>query len=96
MKDVSELNELEKALEAKISEELEQLALQFSHDVNAKLIRKYKTKTTVYHIRGNNGQAIICDGLGAVSGVLVRMLREAHGNAMLKHKSKELIKKLDL
>tara|TARA_Y100000114_G_scaffold112785_1_gene106659 strand:- start:571 stop:858 length:288 start_codon:yes stop_codon:yes gene_type:complete len=90
-------NAIEKALQQKISEECREIVDKFVNDVE-KLSDKYggsmfyefqkdaTPKSENFHVQGTHG----------VTSVLHRMLLANHGNNMLKVKSQELIKKLEL
>ena len=90
-------NAIEKALQQKISEECREIVDKFVNDVE-KLSDKYggsmfyefqkdaSPKSENFHVQGTHG----------ITSVLHRMLLANHGNNMLKVKSQELIKKLEL
>ena len=90
-------NEIEKALQLKVHDECAAIVDKFIDDVE-KLSNKYggsmfydlqkdaSPKSENFHVQGTYG----------VRNVLQRMLLENHGEKMLKYKSKELIKKLEL
>ena len=94
---MKDTNAIEKALKARINAELIEIVDKFVTDLE-KLSNKYggsmfydfqadgAADSTRFHVEGTHG----------VTNVLHRMLRDNHGDAMLKYKSKELIKKLDL
>ena len=94
---MKDTNAIEKALKVKVSEECREIVDNFIKDVE-KLSNKYggsmfydfqkvKDKPEDYfHVQGTHG----------VTSVLHRMLLNNHGEKMLRYKSQELIKKLDL
>ena len=94
---MKDTNAIEKALQVKVNEECANIVDKFIDDVE-KLSNKYggsmfydfqkdaSTKSENFHVQGTYG----------VRNVLHRMLLNNHGKPMLKYKSQELIKKLDL
>jgi hypothetical protein len=94
---VKDTNAIEKALQVKINAELREIVDKFAADVE-KLSNKYggsmfydmqkdaAQDSPQFHVQGTHG----------VTNVLHRMLLTNHGKHMLKYKSQELIKKLDL
>ena len=90
-------NEIEKALKQKVNEECYDIVDKFVTDLE-KLSNKYggsmfydfkKDVNTIdnqFHVQGTHG----------VKKVLHTMILDNHGKQMLKYKSTELIKKLDL
>jgi hypothetical protein len=91
------LNTIEKALQQKVNIECREIVDKFVTDLE-KLSNKYggsmfydfisdsASDATRFHVQGFHG----------VTCVLHRMILENHSEKMLKFKSKELIKKLDL
>ena len=94
---MKDTNAIEKALKVKVNAELREIVDKFIADL-AQLQSKYggssfydfkkdgSADSTNFHVQGTHG----------VTNVLHRMLRENHGDRMLKQKSQELIQKLDL
>ena len=94
---MKDTNAIEKALQVKVNAECREIVDKFIADVE-KLSNKYggsmfydfqkdaSPNSENFHVQGTHG----------VSSVLHRMLVTNHGEKMLKHKSQELIKKLDL
>ena len=94
---MKDTNAIEKALKVKINEECRDIVDKFVTDLE-KLSNNYggsmfydfqadgAADSTRFHVQGTHG----------VTKVLHRMLRDNHGDAMLKYKSKELINKLEL
>ena len=90
-------NAIEKALEQKINLECREIVDKFITDLE-KLSNKYGG-TMFYDFRKDNyaeAPSFHVQGTDGVSNVLHRMVLTNHGKEMLKYKSKELIKKLDL
>lgn len=90
-------NAIEKALEQKINLECREIVDKFITDLE-KLSNKYGG-TMFYDFKKDNssdGYEFMVQGTHGVTEVLHRMVLDNHGNYMLKYKSKELIKKLDL
>ena len=94
---MKDTNAIEKALQVKVSAELREIVDNFTAEIE-KISNKYggsmfyefqkdaSPKSENFHVQGTHG----------VTSVLHRMLLINHGDKMLKHKSQELIKKLDL
>ena len=94
---MKDTNAIEKALKQKINVECREIVDKFVTDLE-KLSNKYggsmfydfqadgAADSTRFHVQGFHG----------VTKVLHRMVRNNHSDAMLKYKSQELIKKLDL
>ena len=94
---MKDTNAIEKALQAKINAECREIVDKFVNDLE-KLSNKYggtmfydfqqdgAPDSKQFHVQGTHG----------VTHVLHRMILKNHSEKMLKYKSKELIKKLDL
>ena len=94
---MKDTNAIEQALQVKINAELREIVDKFAADVE-KLSNKYggsmfydmqkdaAQDSPSFHVQGTHG----------ITNVLHRMLLTNHGKQMLKYKSQELIKKLDL
>ena len=94
---MKDTNAIEKALQVKINAELREIVDKFVNDLE-KLSNKYggsmfydlkkdaAADAPSFHVQGTHG----------ITNVLHRMLLTNHGKHMLKYKSQELIKKLDL
>ena len=94
---MKDTNAIEKALQQKVSAECREIVDKFILDLQ-KLHNKYggsmfydfkkdtNPEDNEFHVQGTHG----------VTNVLHRMLLLCHGEKMLKYKSQELIKKLDL
>ena len=94
---MKDTNAIEKALEQKINLECREIVDKFVTDLE-KLSNKYGG-TMFYDFRKDNyaeAPSFHVQGLHGVTNVLHRMVLTNHGKEMLKYKSKELIKKLDL
>ena len=90
-------NAIEKALQGKINEEVSEIVENFIADLN-KLSDRYGG-SSFYDFKESNAsdaRTFMVSGTTKVKGVLHRMILDNHGDAMLRQKSKELIKKLDL
>ena len=94
---MKDTNAIEQALQVKVNAELREIVDKFAADVE-KLSNKYggsmfydmqkdaAQDSPSFHVQGTHG----------ITNVLHRMLLTNHGKQMLKYKSRELIKKLDL
>jgi len=94
---VKDTNAIEKALQVKVNEECREIVDKFVTDLE-KLSNKYggsmfydfkkdkNPEDNQFHVQGTHG----------VTKVLHTMILDNHGKQMLKYKSQELIKKLDL
>ena len=94
---MKDTNAIEKALQGKINEEVSEIVENFIADLN-KLSDKYGG-SSFYDFKESNAsdaRTFMVSGTTKVKGVLHRMILDNHGDAMLRQKSKELIKKLDL
>tara|TARA_Y100001938_G_C8004836_1_gene386741 strand:+ start:708 stop:995 length:288 start_codon:yes stop_codon:yes gene_type:complete len=94
---VKDLNTIEKALQIKVNEECTEILENFIADLN-KLADKYGG-TMFYEFKkdpSSDVREFMVQGTRGVKEVLHRMILDNHGDNMLKYKSKELIKKLDL
>tara|TARA_Y100000401_G_scaffold85970_1_gene71260 strand:- start:403 stop:690 length:288 start_codon:yes stop_codon:yes gene_type:complete len=90
-------NAIEKALKVKVNAELKEIVDRFVADLE-KLSNKYGG-SMFYDFQKDSSptsENFHVQGILGVYNVLHRMLRDNHGDAMLKYKSKELINKLDL
>ena len=94
---MKDTNAIEQALQVKINAELREIVDRFANDLE-KLSDKYGG-SMFYDIQKDSAQdspSFHVQGTHGVTNVLHRMLLENHGKRMLKYKSQELIKKLDL
>lgn len=94
---MKDTNAIEKALMQKVNEECREIVDKFIADLE-KLSNKY-SGSSFYDFKKDNssdGKTFMVTGTHQVSNVLHRMILDNHGDAMLRQKSKELIKKLDL
>ena len=90
-------NAIEKALQARISNEVSAIVDDFISNLN-KLKNKYGG-SMFYDFKESNAsdsRNFMVDGVSKVKGVLHRMILDNNGDSMLRYKSKELINKLDL
>ena len=95
---MKDTNEIEAALQVKVNEECREIVDKFIADVE-KLSNKYGG-SMFYDLAKDSGRnyedQFHVQGTHGLTNVLHRMLLVNHGKYMLKYKSKELIKKLDL
>ena len=94
---MKDLNTVEKALQIKVNEECTEIVEKFIADLN-KLSDKYGG-SSFYDFKessADDARMFMVSGVTKVKNVLHRMILDNHGDAMLRQKSKELIKKLDL
>ena len=94
---MKDTNAIEKALQQKISVEVSEIVQDFCVALE-KLSNKYGG-SMFYDFKESNAsdaRTFMVDGTHKVSNVLHRMILDNHGSKMLKHKSQELIAKLDL
>ena len=94
---MKDTNAIEKALQQKISVEVSEIVQDFCAALE-KLSNKYGGSMFYDFKESNSSDArtFMVDGTHKVSNVLHRMIIDNHGSNMLKHKSQELIAKLDL
>ena len=94
---MKDLNQIEKALQQKVNAECREIVDKFIADVE-KLSNKYGGSMFYDFIKDKNPEdnQFHVQGTHGVTNVLHKMLLNNHGKYMLKHKSQELIKKLDL
>lgn len=95
---MKDTNAIEKALQQKVSAECRQIVDKFVDDLQ-KLHDKYGG-SMFYDLAKDSGSdcrdQFHVQGTHGLTNVLHRMLLLCHGEKMLKHKSQELIKKLEL
>ena len=94
---MKDTNAIEKALQIKVNEECRELIDKFAADIT-KLSTKYGGSSFYYFRKNGYSEStyFMVDGISGITSVLNRMILEAHSDKMLKYKSQELIKKLDL
>ena len=96
---MKDTNAIEKALKKKINEECRVIVDNFIADLE-KLESKYGAVSNFYDFKKDTYAEAPAlknvQGLHGVTNVLHRMVLENYGDAMLRYKSNELIKKLDL
>ena len=94
---MKDTNAIEKALQVKVNEECREIVDKFVTDLE-KLSNKYGG-TMFYDLKKDaaaDAPSFHVQGTHGVSNVLHRMVLTNHSKYMLKYKSQELIKKLDL
>jgi len=94
---MKDTNAIEKALKERVSAECREIVNDFISDLE-KLSNKYGG-SSFYDFKESNARdarTFMVSGISKVKNVLHTMILDNHGDAMLKQKSKELIKKLDL
>ena len=97
---MKDTNAIEKAINQKIRVEVEEIVDKFLHDVQIKLRDKYNAVSFYDLVKDNTevGKAdkIFVNGMPQLKNILVRMLIQGHGEAMLDKKSRELLNKLEI
>ena len=94
---MKDTNAIEKALKKKVDREIELIVDSFVNEIQTKLKDKYNSNPNYYDFKKpTKDESFFVQATSGLTTVLNRMLREAHGEAMLNVKSKELINKLDL
>ena len=92
---MKDTNAIEKALQSKINEEVSVIVEDFIAELN-KLANKYGGSNFYDFKKPYYDYEFMVDGVSGVKEVLHKMILDNHGSAMLKYKSKELIKKLEI
>ena len=94
---MKDTNAIEKALKVKVNAELREIVDKFTADVE-QLSNKYGGSMFYDFQKGDSSHQdyFHVQGTYGIANVLHRMLLNNHGEKMLKYKSQELIKKLDL
>ena len=94
---MKDTNAIEKALQVKVNEECREIVDKFIADLE-KLRNKYGGSMfyDFYESNASDARHFMVDGTHKVTNVLHKMILDNHGDGMLRQKSKELIKKLDL
>ncbi len=95
---MKDINAIEKAINQKITVEVEEIVDRFLLDVQIKLRDKYNAVSFYDIIKDNsqNSTKIFVHGMPQLKNILVRMLVKGHGEAMLDKKSRELLNKLEI
>ena len=94
---MKDTNAIEEALQIKVNEECREIVDKFIADLE-KLSDKYGGKM-FYDFKkeaSDSSYDFYVQGTHGVTNVLHRMILDNHGENMLKYKSKQLIKKLEL
>ena len=94
---MKDTNAIERALQVKVNEECRVIVDKFIDDLE-KLSNKYGGSNFYDFKKDSSSDAkeFMVSGTHGVTSVLHRMILDNHGARMLKVKSQELIKKLDL
>ena len=94
---MKDTNAVEKALRDKCVEEINDVVDNFMSDFELKIRNKYN-KANYYDFTAPNSDKsnFAVMGTARLKGVIFRMISDAHIDAMVKVKSKELISKLEL
>ena len=94
---MKDTNEIEKALMQKVNAECKEIVDKFIADLR-ELSNKYGGSNfyDFYESNASDARSFMVDGTRKVANVLHKMILDNHGSQMLKQKSQELIKKLDL
>ncbi len=92
---MKELNQLEKQLQVRSVKELEEVVDTFLNSV-AKIKDKYGGNRSYHYVDVQNTNGTMCIAPSTIKSHLLYMLKENHLESMLRHKSKELLAKLDL
>ena len=92
---MQELNQLEKQLEQRSINELEEIVDTFLTSLD-KLRTKYGGDGYYNYVNEKNSNGTTCIKAPTVKSHLLYMLKDNHLKAMLRVKSKELLDKLDL
>ncbi len=94
---MKDTNAIEKAINQKIRVEVEEIVDKFLHDIQIKLRDKYNAVSFYDLIKDSqNPIKIFVHGMPQLKNILVRMLIQGHGEAMLDKKSRELLNKLEI
>tara|TARA_Y100001937_G_C6852658_1_gene212810 strand:+ start:159 stop:455 length:297 start_codon:yes stop_codon:yes gene_type:complete len=97
---MKDTNAIEKAINRKIEIEIEVIVDKFLHDIQIELRDKYNAVSFYDITRDNSEEAkektILVQSMHQLKNILVRMLRQGHGEAMLNKKSKELLDRLEI
>ena len=95
---MKDTNAIEDAIRSKCKLELQSVSASFINELETKIRGEYNS-ANYYDFNGPNGKkspSFHVMGTVQLKGVLDRMLYEAHLEAMVEVKSRELIKKLEL
>ena len=94
---MKDTNEIEKALMQKVNAEVKEIVDRFIADIRL-LSNKYGGSMFYDFQKGDSSHEdyFHVQGTYGIANVLHRMLLNNHGEKMLKYKSQELIKKLDI
>ncbi|MHA2182844.1 MAG: hypothetical protein ACXAAH_15605 [Promethearchaeota archaeon] len=95
---MSDLNAIEEQLKKKCGKEIKTIVETFINDVKD-LDKKYSNGINSYYIKQGSGseeKSLYYGGASSLQSALERTLRDTFGQRMLRHKSKELLDKLDV
>ena len=95
---MKDTNAIEKALKSKCEQELKQVVNVFMNELEVKIRGEYNSSNYYDFVPPNGGGKASFHVMGTLQleNVLIKMLKNAHLEAMVEVKSKELIKKLEL
>tara|TARA_R100001163_G_C5005096_1_gene152899 strand:- start:430 stop:720 length:291 start_codon:yes stop_codon:yes gene_type:complete len=95
---MKDTNAIERALKNKCEQELKQVVNVFMNELEVKIRGEYNSSNYYDFIPPNGGGKAGFHVMGTLQleNVLIKMLKNAHLEAMVEVKSKELIKKLEL
>jgi hypothetical protein len=95
---MKDTNAIEQALRDKCINEINDVVDNFMSDLQSKIRSKYGEVNYYDFIPPNNGGKSSFHTMGTqqLKGVIFKMISNAHVDSMVKVKSKELIKKLEL
>ena len=95
---MKDTNAIERALKNKCEQELKQVVNVFMNELEVKIRGEYNSSNYYDFVPPNGGGKASFHVMGTLQleNVLIKMLKNAHLEAMVEVKSKELIKKLEL
>ena len=95
---MKDTNAIERALKNKCEQELKQVVNVFMKELEVKIRGEYNSSNYYDFVPPNGGGKASFHVMGTLQleNVLIKMLKNAHLEAMVEVKSKELIKKLEL
>lgn len=90
---MKDLNHVQKALEEKAKDEIKKIVTNFMRDINA-MERKYNADS-VFNMGGKNNSLGLYN-INSFERVITQTLIDRHLEYIVKYKSKELLKKIEL